>query len=203
MTSKICILDYGSGNVASVYNMASRLSSAMISNSSSDLENASHIILPGVGSFGASISKIREKIPLDVLFSSLEKGKPFLGICVGMQVLAEFGSEFGKYEGLGLIPGTVDELNSVSERIPHIGWNNIQIQQNHPLVNGITEKDDFYFVHSFALNPSDPKMNIATTSYGADFTSVIARENVMGVQFHPEKSQISGLTVLSNFLGIQ
>ena len=203
MTSKICILDYGSGNVASVYNMVSRLSSATISNNVSDLENANHIILPGVGSFGASIAKIREKIPLDTLFSVLERGKPFLGICVGMQVLAEFGSEFGKYEGLSLIPGTVDELNSVSEKIPHIGWNNIQIQQNHPLINGITEKDDFYFVHSFALNPSDPKMNIATTNYGVNFTSVIARENIMGVQFHPEKSQTSGLKVLTNFLGIQ
>lgn len=199
---KICILDYGSGNVRSVYNMVMKLSlNPIVSNQPDDISSASHLILPGVGAFGASIQKIREKLPLNVLeFEVLEKRKPFLGICVGMQVLADRGYEFGEHAGLGWIPGEVKKLVCGEYPLPHVGWNDITITQNTGLLRGLETIRDFYFVHSYAFSVQNRTQVCATADYGQSFDCVVARDNIFGVQFHPEKSQRAGQRLLKNFL---
>lgn len=204
---KVCILDYGSGNVKSVFNMISTLTDDVtISNNTSDIKNASHLILPGVGAFGASMKKINENIPVDELANEvLNTKKPFLGICVGMQVLAEKGLEFGEHKGFGWINGTVEKL-SVPENLslPHIGWNDINIKkQNNILLNHFTDHQDFYFVHSFAISGTDDEYIVSDTEYGTNFISVVNKENIFGVQFHPEKSQKAGKVLIENFLNIK
>jgi len=199
----ICILDYGSGNVKSVFNLATTLNpNVTISNQTRDIENATHLILPGVGAYAAAMRKIHQLIPM----THLEKAvftdkKPFLGICVGMQVLANKGYEFEITTGLGWIPGEVKKLDSGFLPLPHIGWNNIEVIQTSPLTKQFKTLD-FYFVHSFAYVLATVNNNsvIATTNYGTDFCSIIQKDNIYGVQFHPEKSQKAGKLLLTNFL---
>ena len=200
-----CILDYGSGNVRSVYNMLKYLNfEAVVSNEKKDIQNCSHVILPGVGAFGASMENIIREIPLNLLENEiLTKGKPFLGICVGMQVLAEEGHEFGVHKGLGWIPGVVKKLDSKGLPLPQIGWNDLIIEKSNILLNDLEEFRDFYFVHSFVFDVSDDKHVIAKTEYGIPFTSVVCKDNIFGIQFHPEKSQKAGQLLLKNFLSHQ
>lgn len=205
--TRVCILDYGSGNVKSVFNLISSLAEHVkISNDVAEIEAATHIILPGVGSFAASMRRINEKLPLDVLRQQvLEQKKPFLGICVGMQVLMQTGFEFGETPGLGWLPGTVDKLESGDMPLPHIGWNNISVDKSRPLIpllNGLDGEPDFYYVHSFACRADDASQVQATTEYGQRFCAVIAHENIHGVQFHPEKSQRAGIKLAKNFLAL-
>ena len=202
MDTKVCILNYGSGNVQSVFNMLSTLTgSVLISNKPSDIQSATHLILPGVGAFGVAMEKIRKNIPLEILKSEvLEKKKPFLGICVGMQVLADQGFEFGAHEGLGWIPGTVRVLDSKEAPLPHIGWNNIEKKNHSDLLKHFSDSQDFYFVHSYAFAPKEPAHILAETSYGENFCSVIGKDNIFGVQFHPEKSQKAGKLLVKSFL---
>ena len=201
--TKVCILDYGSGNVASVYNLLSRLNyKAIISNDSSDIKGSSHIILPGVGAFGASIERIRNKIEISLLEDEVKiKKKPFLGICVGMQILADKGYEFGEHDGLGWIEGTVEKIKA--KILPHIGWNNIQVKKQSPIFSNIENSKDFYFVNSYAFNVKDKNLIISETSYGSTFCSAVQKDNIFGVQFHPEKSQKAGQLVIHNFLKLQ
>lgn len=202
--SFVCILDYGSGNVKSVYNLFTALADkVVISNDPADIEAASHIVLPGVGAFAAAMRRIRERLPLAVLERVvLREGKPFLGICVGMQVLAERGLEFGETPGLGWVPGSVRQLRTGGLPLPHIGWNDIACQPD-PLLDGLGQAPDFYYVHSFMFEAADPAQVLATTEYGERITGVIRRGNVYGVQFHPEKSQRAGMRLAKNFLAIQ
>jgi glutamine amidotransferase len=202
--SYVCILDYGSGNVKSVYNLFTALAGkVVISNDPADIEAASHIVLPGVGAFAAAMRRIRERLPLDVLERVvLQEGKPFLGICVGMQVLAERGLEFGETPGLGWIAGTVRQLRTGGLPLPHIGWNDIAAKDD-PLLDGLGQAPDFYYVHSYMFEAADPGQVLATTEYGEQITGVIRRGNVYGVQFHPEKSQRAGMRLAKNFLAIQ
>ena len=197
---KVCVLDYGSGNVASVYNLLSRLNyNVKILNSSSDIKNSSHLILPGVGAFGASIEKIRTKIEIGLLEDEVKnKKKPFLGICIGMQVLADKGFEFGEHDGLGWIEGTVKKLKA--KVLPHIGWNNIQIKRQTPIFLDLKNMDDFYFVNSYAFNVKDKNLIISETNYENTFCSAVQKDNIFGVQFHPEKSQKTGQQLIHNFL---
>jgi imidazole glycerol-phosphate synthase subunit HisH len=200
----VCILDYGSGNVKSVYNVLKFLDyNVKVSNSENDIKNCSHIILPGVGAFGASMEKIMSRIPFDVLENEIVSGgKPFLGICVGMQVLADKGMEFGEFNGFGWIPGIVDVIKTHNNPLPHIGWNDIIIDKDTSLFNNLGEYRDFYFVHSYALKCADEKHVVARTEYGESFTSIVNQNNIFGIQFHPEKSQKAGQLLFRNFLNL-
>ena len=200
--AKVCILDYGSGNVASVYNLIKRLGyDISVSNKPTDIKKSSHLILPGVGAFGASIEKIKSNISIDLLHEEVQvKKKPFLGICVGMQVLAEKGLEFGEYDGLGWIEGVVEKLSA--KVLPHVGWNNIEIKKNSSIFKNIKNASDFYFVNSYALKVKDSNFIIAETTYENKFCSAVQKENIFGVQFHPEKSQKMGQLIIDNFLKI-
>ena len=199
---KICILDYGSGNTGSLANLLNRLNfDVNVSNTKNDIEESSHIILPGVGAFGASIEKIREKIPLDILEQVVhEKQRPFLGICVGMQVLANKSSEFGEHKGLGWINGTVEKLKA--KKLPHVGWNTINILKKSPIFNNLKNLKDFYFVNSYVFKAEDKDCIIAKTEYEEEFCSAVQKNNIFGVQFHPEKSHSFGEQLIKNFLEI-
>lgn len=201
---KVCILDYGSGNIRSVFNLCSAITDTVeVSNEEEVVVSATHLILPGVGAFGAAMEKIREKIPLQAVERAVfERRIPFLGICVGMQVLAERGYEFGEHQGLGWIPGSVKKLEVGELPLPHIGWNSAETAHPSPLLEGIPSGEDFYFVHSFVFDASDPSSVAATTHYGSVFVSVIASGNIFGVQFHPEKSQRAGRRLLANFINL-
>jgi len=196
---KVCILDYGSGNVRSVQNLLQHLKvKSTISNKNSVIQKSTHIILPGVGAFGESIKKLKKKIDLKFLEKQvLINKKPFLGICVGMQLLADIGEEFGIHSGLGWIKGKVVKIKS--KILPHIGWNEINIKKKNIIFNELNEKD-FYFVNSFHFNVKDKNLILANTQYGNRFCSVVNKENIYGVQFHPEKSQNNGKQIIKNFL---
>lgn len=203
-SARVCILDYGSGNVRSVMNLVSTITpSVRISNDPDVIAAASHLILPGVGAFGASMDRIRALLPLDVVAAQvLEDGKPFLGICVGMQVLAERGLEFGDFPGLGWLPGVVRRLEAGVLPLPHVGWNGVAPARPSALTAGFGHELDFYFVHSYAYDAPSADHVAAWTEYGERFCAIIERGNIFGVQFHPEKSQKAGELLLRNFLSL-
>jgi len=184
---KICILDYGSGNIQSVFNIFLTITNnVIISNKAHDISSATHIVLPGVGAFGSSMKKIKAKIPLDILEKEvLCNKKPFLGICVGMQVLANKGFEFSEHNGLGWIEGKIEKLDSGKLPLPHIGWNNIKIINNNPILSKFKDSQDFYFVHSYIFKENNTDNVLAKTEYGESFNSIITKDNIFGVQFHP------------------
>ena len=203
MNNQVCILDYGSGNVTSVKNALDRLEIPnIVSNNPLAIERATHLILPGVGAFSSSMDKIEALLPIEKIRNQILKGKPFLGICVGMQVLAEYGHEFQLRKGLNIISSTnVTELpKSVS--LPHVGWNSIKILQNHEIVRGLKDEADFYFVHSYHVSDIDQNFVVAACDYGIEFPGIIAKDNIIGVQFHPEKSQSNGDLILRNYAGL-
>ena len=203
--SKVCILNYGSGNVKSVFNLfSSIIDNVKISNDVKEIKNATHLVLPGVGAFGAAMQNIKKYIPLEVLEDEvLQKKKPFLGICVGMQAMASNSLEFGDNQGLNWIPGKVCKLSSANLPLPHIGWNNLSFKKESEILDGINEELDFYFVHSFKYELANKNFLLATSEYGENFPSIINNENLYGVQFHPEKSQIAGKKLALNFLKIK
>lgn len=198
-----CILDYGSGNVRSVFNIFNRLlDGVVISNKQEDIKKSTHLILPGVGAFGASMEKIQKQIPLKIVEECVfADKKPFLGICVGMQLLADIGYEFGEHKGLGWISGNVRKLEADQLPLPHIGWNDIKVLKSSPIAEGLNQ-NDFYFVHSFVFEAKDKENIIGVANYGEQFVAIINKDNIYGVQFHPEKSQKSGMRLLNNFLNI-
>ena len=198
---KICILDYKSGNVGSVYNMTKFMGFAsVISNDEKDIKQSTHLILPGVGSFNRAMKNINSLLPLKVIEKEIfENSKPFLGICVGMQVLASKGFEHGEHSGLGWIDGEVNILDSKKLPLPNVGWNEIIINKESKLTDSLGKLKDFYFVHSFKFDPKNKSNINAYTEYGEKFCSVVNKKNIFGVQFHPEKSQKSGMKMLSNF----
>jgi glutamine amidotransferase len=204
-TQRVCILNFGSGNVGSVRNLFLTMTDrVVVSNDPTDLHAATHLVLPGVGAFGSAMERIRSSLPMPVLKQQVfEVRKPFLGICVGLQVLADKGFEFGEHDGLGWIPGLVRRLDSGSLPLPHIGWNDITVKRVSPLMAGFTANPDFYFVHSYVFAPSNEEDGIATCNYGLEFPCVLGRRNILGVQFHPEKSQKAGKLLIQNFLKMQ
>ena len=163
-----------------------------------EVAEADGIVLPGVGAFRDASANLRESGLEDVLRRKIGQGTPFLGICLGMQLLAEVGLEEGEYEGLGLIPGVCDKLPP-GVKIPHIGWNTVEYPRDSALFDGIPESTAFYFVHSYRLNPRDTDVIIGSTEYGVRFAAAVQLKNIYAVQFHPEKSSTMGLHLLSNF----
>jgi glutamine amidotransferase len=193
------IVDYGMGNLRSV---EKGLEKAGVRAEHSDdpyrLEAFDGLILPGVGAFGDAMRNLVELDMVRALHEFIESGRPLLGICLGLQLLFDESEEHGRFEGLGLIPGRVIRLPA-GVKVPHMGWNVLNKKRDVPLFEGIPEGTRFYFVHSFYCEPSDPGWSVATTPYGLDFTCAAGRDNVWGVQFHPEKSSTLGLSVLENF----
>ena len=202
---KVLIIDYGMGNLDSVFRAIQECGGTpLISQKIEDFLDANYIILPGVGAFSTGIKNL-DKLGLDkILVKQVSKGIPLLGICLGMQLLATKGFEGGEREGLGLIDGEVKHFkpDQPNIRIPHIGWNEVFFKERCPLFRGISLGKDFYFVHSYHFVCKHPDEAVAYTPYCGQFTSVIAKDNIFGVQFHPEKSQRVGFQLLKNFLSI-
>ncbi len=194
------IVDYGVGNLFSLCSSLSKIGiDSKICSRPSELKDVSKLILPGVGAFGDAVDKLHKTGLFDEILNEAKKGKPILGICLGMQLLFNKSYEFGEHDGLGLIEGEVRPLKEILPReakIPHIGWNEISFY-NHALFNEINQNSDVYFVHSFYGIMS--KNVIATTDYYEKFTAAVAKDTVMGCQFHPEKSGKIGLKILKNF----
>jgi glutamine amidotransferase len=202
----VAIVDYGLCNLDSIRRAVEECGGhAVVTDRAEDLRTASAIILPGVGAFPDAMANLRARSLPEVLYEqAVEQQIPFLGICLGMQLLATRGYEVRETEGLGWINGEVRRFRPtvLNERIPHIGWNEVDCTADCPLFRGIPANKDFYFVHSFHFRCSQPHEALGTTAYCGGFTSVVGRGLIFGVQFHPEKSQRLGFQVLRNFLAL-
>ncbi len=199
----IAIVDYGVGNLFSLKSSLVAVGAdVVVTNDADTLRAADKIILPGVGAFGDAAKKLRESGLFDVIIHEANQGKPLLGICLGMQLLLEKGYEYGEHDGLGLIPGAIRFIGETIEKdlkIPHIGWNELHFpQEKHPVFQDIKDGDHVYFVHSYH-GTDCVEHTAATTEYGGTLTAAVAKGNVIGCQFHPEKSGNVGLKILKNF----
>jgi glutamine amidotransferase len=202
MTRKVGIVDYGMGNLRSVYNAVKVCGAEpeLIAQPEA-LRGADCLILPGVGAFGDAMEKLRAGAWLPALDDFAGTGRPVLGICLGMQLMAQDSDEGGLREGLGWFPAKVRRFpEGTGLKVPHIGWNDLHYQAGHPLFRKLPPAPDVYFVHSYRLECEVPGQVLAWSDYGGPFTAVIGRDNLYGVQFHPEKSQQAGLALLRNFL---
>lgn len=206
---KVVIIDYGSGNLRSAAKAFEKVSSKnniIVSSNPNDLKTASHIVLPGVGAFhdcmngvkkiSGMVAELNEQVKI--------KKKPFLGICVGMQLLAKKGFEHGEHEGLGWLDAVVRKIEPKDKtlKVPHMGWNNLILEKENALFKGIKNDSHAYFVHSYFMECADKKDVAASVQYGAKITAVVEKDNIFGVQFHPEKSQEVGLKLISNFISL-
>ena len=202
MTTRIAILDYGMGNLRSVEKALEHVgATATIANDAATAIGADGLILPGVGAFPKAMAGIRE-LGLDELVAERRgEGVPILGICLGLQLLFDSTTELGGASGLGLLPGEVDGLDADGLKVPHIGWSPVRWEKDSRLTDGIESETPFYFVHSFVPTP-EPGELLGSAAYGARFACAAQRDNVYGVQFHPEKSSAAGLRLLANFAGI-
>lgn len=199
----LAVIDYGAGNLRSVLHALRHLETKKLRlvHKPAELKGADKIILPGVGAFGAGMEQMRKQKMVDPLLDALERGVPYLGICVGMQMLFDVGEELGEHAGLGVMRGRVVRFPRFSERkVPHMGWNCLEIQKDSQLLQDLGQDDYAYFVHSYYCAPEDSDMTVAAVDYGIEFAAVVQQDNIYGVQFHPEKSQQVGLKILSNFL---
>lgn len=195
----VAIIDYGMGNVASVQKALHFLKiDSKVTSNFEEINNSKYIILPGVGSFRQAMENLEKKELVSFLKQKVSEGKPFLGICLGMQLLAERGHEDGLTAGLGFIEGDVIIIPKTDLPVPHIGWNNITIKIPQYFDN--LKDNNFYFVHSYFFNAKNINDISATVKYGNDLVAVVQKNNVFGTQFHPEKSQTSGLQLLKNFI---
>ena len=197
----VVVVDIGISNIASVTNSLVELGYApLVMDDPRGIEDAQRIILPGNGSFRAASERLTETGWVTALRYFAESKRPLLGICLGMHLLASTGEEDGVSEGLGLIPGVSRRLLAGDLRLPHVGWNTVDQLKSHFIFEGIKNGRDFYFSHSFALQPTGKNLIIGTTEYGNTFASAVGSHNVVGVQFHPEKSQKNGLKILAQFM---
>ena len=204
----VALIDYGSGNLRSaekaLRRAAGERADIVVTHDPEVVARADRIVLPGVGAFAACMAHLRERDGLVEAMTEAvkDRGAPFLGVCVGMQLLATRGLEFGETPGLDWIEGDVVRMEPANPalKVPHMGWNALEARRDHPLLNGEPEGAHMYFTHSFALKPADPDDVVAFADHGGVFVAAVARGNVAGVQFHPEKSQAAGLKLLSNFL---
>ncbi|MFK7778667.1 MAG: imidazole glycerol phosphate synthase subunit HisH [Gimesia sp.] len=200
----ITIIDYGMGNLRSVQKAFEKIGvAATISSNPDEIAQATKLLLPGVGAFRDGIRCLKEKSLVEPILEHVNSGKPFMGICLGLQLLFDISYEDGEYEGLGIIPGKVVRLEEQPElKIPHIGWNEIETTAAHPILAGIPSHEYFYFVHSYYVAPEKESDILAYTEHGCRFASIVARDNIFASQFHPEKSQSAGLKLLQNFASL-
>lgn len=205
------IVDYGMGNLRSVSKAIESLGfPTVVSGRPAELSPCAGIVLPGVGAFRDCMRNLDRQGLLPFLADVLEEGRPFLGICLGLQVLFSVGEEFGLHEGIGYFRGKVVRFpagltgpapggRTAALKVPHMGWNRVDVVASHPVLRGVPSGSYFYFVHSYYVEPEDPSVVACRTPYGVSFASAAGKGNVFAVQFHPEKSQGAGLAVLSNF----
>ncbi len=206
--STTLIIDYGAGNLRSVLNSVRSIANpdetVKLCNDAGELSNADRVILPGVGAYHecrAGLDRVNGMV--ESLNNFVQSERPFLGVCVGMQLLVQSGTEHGiRAEGLGWLEGDVSEIkpNSPDAKIPHMGWNGLKTARSHPVTNGISNGSDVYFVHSYAVQNANPDQVVATVDYYGDICAIIGKDNIVGTQFHPEKSQDVGLKMLRNFM---
>lgn len=196
----VTIVDYRMGNLHSIANALRAVGATVtLANSPAQLEEAGHVVLPGVGAFGASMANLAQAGLDTALREHARRGRPLLGICLGFQVLFERGTEHGQHSGLGLFAGTVDRFVT-RLHVPHVGWNEIVGSQHHPLLARIPDHTHMFFVHSFRPVDTNPRDVLATSDYDGEFCCAVARDNVAGTQFHPEKSGEAGLRLLADFV---
>lgn len=202
----IAIIDYDMGNLKSVAKAFEKVSAeARVTREAKDILDSSHVVLPGVGAFRDCMKNLEDYGLIDPILKAVSSGKPFLGICLGLQLLFETGEEFGIHEGLGVIKGKVVRFPSGMKsggdelKVPHMGWNQANIQKESRLLKGLPDSTYFYFVHSYYAAPTDNSVVLTKTGYGVEFASAIEKDNVAACQFHPEKSQSAGLKILENF----
>ena len=197
----ITIVDYQMGNLRSVQKGIEKVGgNAVISSNPSEIANAEKLILPGVGAFGDAMAEIRKRDLAKPIVDFIDSGRPFLGICLGLQLLFERGLEHGEHEGLGVLGGDVVRFQIPgSMKVPHMGWNTITKRAEAPILDDIDEGSHFYFVHSFYVRPSDPDVIALECDYGIRFCAMVWRDNLYATQFHPEKSQADGLKLLRAF----
>jgi imidazole glycerol-phosphate synthase subunit HisH len=197
----IAIIDYQMGNLRSVQKGFEKVGhEATITSDPAVLARASKVVLPGVGAFGDAMAELKRRDLVDPIRQAVAAGKPFLGICLGLQLLFEVGHEGGRHEGLGILAGEVVRFELPGDfKVPHMGWNQLMIRRPAPLLAGLDEGTHCYFVHSYYVVPKDSNVIATETSYSAPFCSMIWRDNLFATQFHPEKSQRDGLRMLQNF----
>jgi len=201
----IAIIDYGMGNLRSVSKAFEAVGHRpVVTRDVRTIKNASHVVLPGVGAFGDCMANLGRYDLVEPITATIQSGKPFLRICLGLQLLFTESEEFGLHKGLGIISGrvrrfTTDTQQGMGLKIPHMGWNQVNFQRPCPLFKAVADGAHWYFVHSYFVDPSDRQIAATTTTYGVPFVSSIWRDNVVGCQFHPEKSQAVGLQLIRNF----
>ena len=197
----IALVDYGMGNLRSVEKALEKVGFNVLRTSNpEDLDKADAVVVPGVGAFGDAIHNLERFGLKNKIIEVINQGKPYLGICLGLQILFEYGYEFGQHEGLGILKGSVVRFDEkLPIKIPHMGWNQIHKKKDSKMFEGIKDGEFFYFVHSYYANPEDKTVVATTTDYAIDFCSSVEVDNLWAVQFHPEKSQTAGLKLLENF----
>jgi glutamine amidotransferase len=210
--NKITMIDYGGSNLRSAQKAFEFVGADLVTTADPDvIRHADKLVLPGVGAFGAGMDAVRALGLVEPIHEAVQRGIPMLGICIGMQFLFEDSNEMGQHEGLGLIPGHVvhfkTDLTGLEDlsglKIPHMGWNQLEHDGSHFLLQGVASGAYTYFVHSYHCVPDDASWIVASTDYGRPFCAIVARENVYGIQFHPEKSHQTGLRIIQNFVEAQ
>ncbi len=202
MKPRIVIVDYGMGNLRNVQKGFERVGvEAVLTRSKREIQKASAIVLPGVGAFKDCMENLEKRGLVDLLRQSIQGGKPYLGICLGLQILFSESEEFGLHRGLDVVQGRVVKFKPDPEhKVPHMGWNTVEVMKEIPLLQGIRNGEFFYFVHSYHVVPEDKTCVATVTEYGGPFVSSISKGNVFATQFHPEKSHEMGLKILGNFV---
>ncbi len=200
----IVVVDYGMGNLRSVQKGFEKVGkAAVVSRDAEAIRTAERLVLPGVGAFPECMKNLARFDLIEPILEFIKSGRPFLGICLGLQLLFDESEEFGIHEGFKIVSGKVRAFDrSMGLKIPHMGWNEVRFRKEVPIFRGIPDGMHFYFVHSFYVVPAYPSDIAAESDYGISFTCAISRDNVFAVQFHPEKSQQLGLKILANFAGL-